>query len=739
MKKTLFWVLAFCLVSLSFGRVGPVSQYGQLQAGKNSAGQGRIYGSCKGVSNGNEVQVQGMSLFWSIAGDVGDFWNSSTVTGLVQRQNIQLIRAAMGVDEDWGSGNYFTNQSKYQGMMDAVVQAAIDNDIYVIIDYHSHKASGDVNSAKSFFSRMAQKWGGYDNVIFEIFNEPTSQSWGTIKTYADEVVKTIRQYSDNLILVGSRNWDQFPNDAINNEVADSKHNIAYTFHYYAGSHSIDSEGSHAEEAMRNGLSVFVSEWGTVHSSGNNGFNSGNSQSWYNWMVENKLSGANWSVSNKGESASYFSGSPNEDGTNWNYTQSGSWVNEKIFSKLPKSYSACSTSPVPSSSSAEVPPSSSSTTVPPSSSSITVPPPSSSSITVKPSSSSISAPLVVTGKLQQTVERNKSISPVIFTNVNNYRRATYNAYYLNVTKSDNVVVVDGLVPSHASLGKVTEEISIDGTIYTIDITVVEATSSSSETPEESSSSTTESSPSQSSNSATVATNWEATNAHLQETDNGIEITNGDTWDAEREIVRTLGEVTAGETYTLSFDANLAHNTMDIQVALNNYCNEAVSLSSTDGASTYTCSFTASATEPVTITITVPGSRWEPLTISDMSLQSSNGEEIIVTPASSNSATEASSSSAGPEATSSNANTTNSSASTMNITANVSSLAVAVIDHTLYVAGVEKARVDVFDLQGRPVMGMSQVSGSVSLESLRQGSYIVRVRAGSMNYVRRISIK
>ncbi len=347
MKRTLFLLLAFCLVSFSFGRVGPVSQYGQLQAGKNSAGQGRIYGSCQGVKSGSEVQVQGMSLFWSIAGDVGDFWNSSTVTGLVQRQNIQLIRAAMGVDEDWGSGNYFTNQSKYQGMMDAVVQAAIDNDIYVIIDYHSHKASSDVNSAKSFFSRMAQKWGGYDNVIFEVFNEPTSQSWNEIKTYANAVVATIRQYSDNLVLVGNPSWDQFPNYAINNEVTDSKNNIAYTFHFYAGSHSTGNEGSHAVSAMNSGLSVFVSEWGTVNADGDGGV-SNNASTWLTWMNQYKLSGANWAVSTKNEGASYFNGSA------WNYSESGKWVNSNIFSKLPTSYTACSAGPQPASSSSVKP-------------------------------------------------------------------------------------------------------------------------------------------------------------------------------------------------------------------------------------------------------------------------------------------------------------------------------------------------------------------------------------------------
>ncbi|MCQ2092875.1 MAG: glycoside hydrolase family 5 protein, partial [Fibrobacter sp.] len=325
--------LSLALAASAFGRVGPVSQYGQLQAGKNSSGKGQIYGACKGVTSGNEVQVQGMSLFWSISSDVGSpFWTADYVKGLVDKQNIQIIRAPMGVDEDWGSGNYFTNKDYYQGLMNTVVQAAIDNDIYVIIDYHSHKASDNVNNAKDFFGYMAQKWGKYDNVIFEVFNEPISQSWGTIKTYADQVISEIRKYSDNLIVVGNRSWDQYPNEAISAPISDK--NVAYTFHYYAGSHYTNSEGANAVQAMNAGLSVFVTEWGTVNADGDGGV-SGSNSGWLSWMNQHKLSGANWAVSNKNEGASYFSGSA------WNYSESGQWVNTNIFSKLPKSYSACS--------------------------------------------------------------------------------------------------------------------------------------------------------------------------------------------------------------------------------------------------------------------------------------------------------------------------------------------------------------------------------------------------------------
>jgi len=354
-------LMAALLAASAFGRVGPVSQYGQLQAGKVGNGPGRIYGSCKGVTSGNEVVVQGMSLFWAIAsGDAGaDFWTASTVDKLVKDQKIQIIRAPMGVDEEWGAGNYFSKMDYYKGLMNTVVQAAIDNDIYVIIDYHSHCAEGDTSKAKQFFGYMAERWGGYDNVIFEIYNEPKNScgdSWvdasgartywvNGIAPYARTILKTIRQYSDNLVVVGTPYYDQYTNAALADPINDN--NIAYTFHYYAGEdpyrHTIDNQGKNAEDAMNGGLSVFVSEWGNSAPSGNGGFNASYSTDWYNWMKKHNLSGANWSVSNKDETASYF------DGGAWNYSTSGQWVNTNVFASLPSSYTACSTTPTSSSS------------------------------------------------------------------------------------------------------------------------------------------------------------------------------------------------------------------------------------------------------------------------------------------------------------------------------------------------------------------------------------------------------
>lgn len=468
--KTMFGMgLAFlALSSMAFGRIGPVSQYGQLQAGK-AGSKGQIYGACKGVSAGNEVQVQGMSLFWSISEkDGGQFWTKDIVDGLVQKQNIQIIRAPMGVDEDWNEGNYFTKTDYYGGLMDNVVQAAIDNDIYVIIDYHSHKAHENPDNAKKFFETMASKWGKYDNVIFEIYNEPTSASWGSVKSYAETVLSVIRKYSDNLVVVGNHDWDQHPDDAIGNAINDK--NVAYTFHFYAGEdqwrHTIDNQGANAEKAMNAGLSVFVTEWGTSAPSGNGGFNTSYSTQWVNWMNQHKLSGANWSVSTKGETASYFSGSA------WSYSQSGSWVNENIFSKLPKTYTACdgSTTPVPQSSSSVK----SSSSVAPSSSSVA---PKSSSSQVQPSSSASVVPgnLNVSGSLTQMVAKGGSLQTVTISGVTSYSRDTWNLHFLQIPQqaTNGTVTISGSIPDYIEEGSFEETLTVNGQPVTLKLTVVAA--------------------------------------------------------------------------------------------------------------------------------------------------------------------------------------------------------------------------------------------------------------------------
>ena len=313
-------------------RVGPVGQYGEMKTGVNAEGVGRIYGSCPAYSTpGNEVQVRGMSLYWSLIERGTDFYNDEKITWMVDSMRIELIRAAMGVDLNWGRGNYFTDTEKYRAFLDSVIVSAIKNDIYVIIDYHSHTAHLDPKSSMLFFEYVAQKWGAYDNVIFEIYNEPTDARWNWIKLYAETVIPVIRKYSDNMVIVGSPAWDQTPDLFVKEPVEGE--NISYSFHYYAGTHTISNQGIRAEKAMAGGLSVIVSEWGTINANGDGEVSDRNAE-WQEWVDLHQLSSANWSASSVPEGASAF------ESTNMELTASGKWLADNVFSKNPTSYVKC---------------------------------------------------------------------------------------------------------------------------------------------------------------------------------------------------------------------------------------------------------------------------------------------------------------------------------------------------------------------------------------------------------------
>lgn len=355
-SKAMFPILLSAGVSfadvIAPSRVGPVSEYGQLITGKNSSGKGQIYGSCKGVQDGAEVQVRGMSLYWSLLPAAVEFWSAAGINSMVSDMNIQIVRAAMATGtDDWGGGykGYQSDPTTQKNLVSQVVEAAIAQDIYVIIDWHSHNAHEQTSNAVQFFSEMAALYGEYDNVIFEIYNEPQQIEWSTIKTYADQVVAAIRQYSDNLIIVGNPSWDQNPQNAIGNEVDDSRQNTAYSLHYYANSHcwsgSYDwggeCEGTKGLQAMNAGLSVFVSEWGTGNSDGGGTPDVSRNASWQDYLNTHKLSWANWSASKIAEGTAAFSSTATASGLQ--YTTSGNLVKGYLASN-PTSYTACSATP-----------------------------------------------------------------------------------------------------------------------------------------------------------------------------------------------------------------------------------------------------------------------------------------------------------------------------------------------------------------------------------------------------------
>jgi len=255
----------------------------------------------KVMFGGQAGSIAGVSLFWGNDGWGGDkFYNADVVKWLKQDWNAKLVRAAMGVGPE--EGGYIMSPDSNKRRVKTVVNAAIENGMYVIIDWHTHNAEMYKTQAVEFFREMSDLYGDYNNVIYEVYNEPLNVSWtGVIKPYAEDVIRAIRANDpDNLIIVGTPNWSQDVDVAAQSPITIST-NIAYTLHFYAGSHSFLR--SKATTALNRGIPLFVTEWGTVDADGDGAVNQGETQTWMSFLKSNGISHANWALNDKAEGSS----------------------------------------------------------------------------------------------------------------------------------------------------------------------------------------------------------------------------------------------------------------------------------------------------------------------------------------------------------------------------------------------------------------------------------------------------
>lgn len=249
------------------------------------------------VDNQNEpIVLRGMSLFWSQW--MGQYYNSQSVKWLKDDWNSTVVRAAMGVE----MGGYLENPSFELSKIKNVIEACIDEGLYVIVDWHDHHAQRNQEEAINFFKEIATLYGDSPNIIYEIYNEPLQISWAdSVKPYAEAVISEIREIdSNNLILVGSPTWSQDVDVAANNPI--ESNNIAYTLHFYAATHKQFLRDK-AKRALDKGVALFVSEYGTCESSGDGFLDYDETSKWFDFMEENQISYCNWSIADKVETAS----------------------------------------------------------------------------------------------------------------------------------------------------------------------------------------------------------------------------------------------------------------------------------------------------------------------------------------------------------------------------------------------------------------------------------------------------
>lgn len=278
-------------------------------------------------SNGQMFQLRGMSTHG--IGWFPDFINPETFKYLRDGWNTNCIRLAMYTDE---SAGYCTSgdKEKLKNLVKNGVQYATDLGMYVIIDWHvlnDRNPLKYVDEAVSFFDEMSKLYSDYDNVIYEICNEPNGTSWESVKEYANTVIPVIRDNSENaVIIVGTTNWSQDIDVALDDPL--DYPNIMYALHFYAATHK-DWLRQRMKDCRDDGLPIFISEFGICDASGNGAVDLIQAELWKDMIEEFNISYMCWNLANKNESSSILKATTSSK-SKWKESElnkQGIWVSQ----------------------------------------------------------------------------------------------------------------------------------------------------------------------------------------------------------------------------------------------------------------------------------------------------------------------------------------------------------------------------------------------------------------------------
>lgn len=296
---------------------------GTRQGGASENGWLKVVGTQLCNEAGAPVVLRGMSshgVQW-----YGQFTSAQAISNTAD-YGANLFRVAMYT----GEGGYLSRPEAVKETVIAAVDAAIENDLYVIVDWHilsDGNPMSHADEAAAFFSELARRYKDTPNVLYEICNEPNGNvSWsGDVKPYAQRMIQTIRAVSPKaVILIGSPTWSQDVHLAAADPLAGE--NLMYTLHFYAGTHGADLR-QRIDGALAKSLPIFVSEWGTSRADGSGGVFLEESKVWLDFLDERGISWCSWSLCDKNETSAALRPGTDPNGP-WEWgelTESGQFV------------------------------------------------------------------------------------------------------------------------------------------------------------------------------------------------------------------------------------------------------------------------------------------------------------------------------------------------------------------------------------------------------------------------------
>ncbi len=220
------------------------------------------------------------------------------------------------------------------------VQYATDNDMFVIIDWHTltdNNPNINKDEAIKFFDEMSKEFANNNNVFYEICNEPSGDTtWSDIKSYSEEVISVIRQNDpEGIIIVGTPEGSHAVNNASADPITTSE-NIMYSLHFHASEDKDELRNTMAGAVNQN-LPIFATEFGICEHHGDGKINEEEANKWISDLNDYNISYIAWNASNKDETSAFFSSNVTKTSgfTSDDLSVAGQWVYDLLNSAAQK--------------------------------------------------------------------------------------------------------------------------------------------------------------------------------------------------------------------------------------------------------------------------------------------------------------------------------------------------------------------------------------------------------------------
>ena len=277
--------------------------------------------------NGKKVQLRGISTH--NMNSFPEFVNDEAIEFMADNWGMELFRLAMYSAFADGDCGYSDGSEEHRAELEDMIVRAVDKcaqvGIYAMVDWHilfDYDPYMNIDMAKRFFDSISKKLAGYDNVFYEICNEPNMKSdwysytpetqariadwgntvctWETIRAYANEIIPIIRKNAPNSIVVcGTPKWSQDVDLAAENPL--EFENVMYALHFYATTHKSWLRRK-ANKAMKAGCALYVTEYGICDAAGAGEVDYEETERWIKYLKKNHISYSMWNLSNKDETS-----------------------------------------------------------------------------------------------------------------------------------------------------------------------------------------------------------------------------------------------------------------------------------------------------------------------------------------------------------------------------------------------------------------------------------------------------